>query len=360
MGSGIALHLDATRARAACLGPSGAFVQALDSSGMANIPMVVAAGGRGGVLCGRQAVAAMLEQPSRAAGSFLHLLGIPGANVLGADPHRLLEAAVEPLGRIGRRDSAVCLAAPGYLDDTALTAAAKAVESAGWKVRVAAPSALALWAAARSQASAPTGIVCECDDRALTLTVVEEHGGWVRVGCSRVLRPLALPAWRKAIVSGMADAVIRECRRDPRATPGLDGALSRQAMRWLDEDSPPPRSATLELAAAEWSVKLPVTREMTTRWCAPLLRSLQAAVSELQALWPVKALVLGSTANLPGVALLAEALHENWLGPLDANGPLLAQLDWLEALGRDEASAGLWREAPLPEAMAGSAGRCLP
>ena len=38
--SDIALHLDSTRARAACLGPSGVMVPVLDSMGQVAMPMV--------------------------------------------------------------------------------------------------------------------------------------------------------------------------------------------------------------------------------------------------------------------------------------------------------------------------------
>lgn len=361
--SDTALHLDSTRARAACLGPSGVMLPVLDAMGQAAMPMSVAEGPRGELLAGRHAFLAASETPSRAHGPFLHQLGAIGATRVGrheASPGRLLELSLEPMKRIRNADSYVSLAAPAYLDDTALTAAARAVESAGWKVRVAAPSALALWCAAREQAGAPSGIVCECDEHALSLSLLGEEAGRIRIRAVRVLRHLALPSWRRAVIAGLADATIRSCRRDPRADSRLEGVMARHAASWLDEEAPPARTATLELKTTDWNVRLKINPGQVVDWCASLLRSLGAAVTELQmadgAAGPAKALVLASTVRLPGVTRLAEALHENWLGPLHPDAPLGAQLGWLAAIGRGDAGPGLWREAPVfdqAEALAG-------
>lgn len=358
--SDIALHLDSTRARAACLGPSGVMLPVLDAMGQAAMPLVLAEGSRGELLSGRQASAMALDSPSRARGSFLNQMGTPQFGGHGADPVRLLELSLEPMKRIRKRYSTVSVTAPAYLDAAMLTATARAVESAGWKVRVASSSALALWCAAREQAAAPSGIVCECDEHAFSLSLVAEHGGRVFVRAVRVLRNLSLPAWRKAVISGLADAAVRACRRDPRADARLDGVLSRHAASWLDEEAPPARPSALEFNGNGWNARLTITPGQVIDWCAPLLRFLGAAVSELQmaagAAGPAKALVLGSTVRLPGVTRLAEALHENWLGPMHPDALLEAQLAWLGAVNRGEAEPGLWREAPVltpSEALAG-------
>lgn len=355
--SDIALHLDSTRARAACLGPSGVMLPVLDSTGQAAMPLVLAEGNRGELLSGRQAAAMAVDSPSRARGPFLNQLGTPSFGRQGADPVRLLELSLEPMKRIRKRDSTVAMTAPAYLDATMLAATARAVESAGWKVRVATSSAMALWCAAREQVAAPSGIVCECDEHAFSLSMVVEHAGRLGVRAVRVLRNLSLSVWRKAVISGLADATVRACRRDPRADARLDGVLARHAASWLDEEAPPARPSALELGGTGWNTRLTITPAQVTDWCAPLLRSLGAAVSELQmAAGPAKALVLASTARLPGVTRLAGALHENWLGPLHPDALLEAQLAWLGAVNRGEAEPGLWREAPVfnpSEALAG-------
>lgn len=355
--SDIALHLDSSRARAACLGPSGVMLPVLDTMGQAAMPLVLAEGNRGELLSGRQALAMALDSPSRARGPFLNQLGTPHFGRHGADPARLLEMAIEPVKRIRKRDSTVSMTAPAYLDASMLTAAARAVESAGLKVRVATSSALAVWCAAREQAAAPTGIVCECDEHAFSLSLVAEHGDRVCVRAVRVLRSLSLPAWRKAVISGLADATVRACRRDPRADARLDGVLARHAASWLDEEAAPARPSALEFNAAGWDVRMTVTPGMVIDWCAPLLRTLGAAVSELQtAAWPAKAFVLASTVRLPGVTRLAGAVHENWVGPAHPDALLEAQLAWLGAVNRGEAEPGLWRDAPVlnpSEALAG-------
>lgn len=355
--SDIALHLDSTRARAACLGPSGVMVPVLDPMGQVAMPMVVAEGHRGELVSGRQAAMLALDHPSRWSGHFLPNIGAARFGRHGADTARLLELSLEPMKRIRKRDSIVSMTAPAYLDDSLLTVTARAVESAGWKVRVASSSALALWCAAREQAAAPSGIVCECDEHAMSLSLVAENGDRVSVHAVRVLRNLSLSAWRKCIVSGLADATVRSIRRDPRADSRLDGTLARHAASWLDEEAPPARPTALELNGNGWNAKLTITPGQVIDWCAPLLRLLGKAISELQAVagatGPAKALILASTARLPGVSRLAESLHENWLGPLHPDAQLEAQAGWLGAVNRGEADPGLWRSAPVsPPAVA--------
>lgn len=360
----IALHLDSTRARAAGVGPSGFMVPIPGAMAFSSMPLVVAEGSRGELLTGRQGFLLSLEEPGRARRPFLPMVGALGHRGEETDPSAFLARALEPMKRIWTRDASLALAVPAYLDDMAVTAAARAVESTGWKVRIAAPSALAAWCAVRELAGTPSGIVCECDEHALSLSLVEESAGWARRRLVRVLRHLALPAWRRAVVAGLADATVRYCRRDPRADPGLDAVLARQGAAWVDEEAPPPRTATLELGGSGWNATLVVEPRQVGEWCAPLLGSLRSAVMEMQAAagpdGPAKALVLASTARVPGIASLAESVHENWVGPLHPDAPLQAQLAWLGSVGRGEAFPGLWREAPVSELVGPKAGRGAP
>jgi len=350
----LALHLDATRARAACISPSGSYLPVLDTHGRSAMPLVVAVGLRGELLTGRSAWDVLLEKPESACGAFLPHVGTGRLFRFGnreADPAQLLATVLDSFRRLQVRAASVALTTPGYLDEAAVTEIARAVESGGWKVKVAAPSALAVWSAARQQTAAPTGLVCECDEHAMVLSLVEESAGRSRVKALRVLRNAGYPAWRRAIAAGLADATVRSCRRDPRATPGLDAVLGRHISAWIDEDGPPLKTLPLALEGTGWSVRLNITIDQVVEWCSKLLVSMRHAAMELLAdpsvASPAKSLVLASTSRLPGIDRLAHALHDNIGGSLLPDALLMEQLAWIGAIRSQKATAGLWRDAPV-------------
>ena len=89
----LALHLDATRARAACISPSGSYLPVLDTHGRSAMPLVVAVGLRGELLTGRSAWDVLLEKPESACGAFLPHVGTGRLFRFGnreADPAQLL------------------------------------------------------------------------------------------------------------------------------------------------------------------------------------------------------------------------------------------------------------------------------
>lgn len=350
----LALHLDASRARAACLTPSGSYLPVLDSHGRSAMPLVVAEGLRGELLSGRTASEVLLEKPESACGTFLPHVGTGRLFRFGsreADPAQLLVTVLNSFRRAQARTASLALTTPGYLDEAAVTEIARAVESGGWKVKVAAPSALAVWSAARQYTAAPTGLVCECDEHAMVLSLIEESGGRSRVKALRVLRNVGFPYWRRAIAAGLADATVRACRRDPRATPGLDGVLGRHIAGWIDEDGPPAKNAPLALEGTGWAVRLNITIDQVIDWCSKPLLVMRQAVTELATdsslASPAKSLVLASTTRLPGIDRLAQSLHENVGGPLLPDALLGEQLAWIGAIRQQKAAPGLWRDAPV-------------
>jgi hypothetical protein len=103
---------------------------------------------------------------------------------------------------------------------------------------------------------------------------------------------------------------VRQCRRDPRASPETDQALFEQLSHLLDGPAPP--VTQIKLQGPGWYHNMPLPREELIALTSPVLRQalgeLDAALAEASQRGRLSTLLLTScAAGLPGLASAAES-----------------------------------------------------
>lgn len=361
-----ALELDGNRARVRWAAPGQIVLPVLTASGRETWPVLVGDGGRV-VLTDEEALETSRKDPGRVLGDFLHGLGTSRQFNAGGMTLDAGEALRHLLQAIKRRQpplAETALGFPAYLDDTAATEAARAADLAGWRVQVAAPTALAWWAAAHSQPNLPGHrqtmrrrwwLVVEADNHGISLTGIRVEGEHGVVAIRRTARQLGGRAWFNRVQAGVADAVIRRCRRDPRALPESCHKLAARVGDFASQEIPYQNPDWIELTGIGWSCRLRPTAEDIAAWCRPLVaqvaREAEGWRSRLDELGAPGGLVIAPGARLPGVDIWAK----DWCGRLGV--PLAMPMDqaacdvllaWLQAVRQGKVAPGLWRQATAP------------
>lgn len=361
-----ALELDGNRARVRWAAPGQVVLPVLTASGREIWPVLVGDGGRV-VLTDEDALEASRKDPARVLGDFLHGLGTSRQFNAGGMTLDAGEALRHLLQAIKRRQpplAETALGFPAYLDDTAATEAARAADLAGWRIQVAAPTALAWWAAAHGQSNLPGHrptmrrrwwLVVEADNHGISLTGIRVEGEHGVVAIRRTARQLGGRAWFNRVQAGVADAVIRRCRRDPRALPESCHRLAARVGDFASQEIPYQNPDWIELTGTGWSCRLRPTTEDIAAWCRPLVaqvaREAEGWRNRLDELGVPGGLVIAPGARLPGL----EAWARDWSGRLGV--PLAMPADhaacevllaWLQAARQGRMAPGLWRQATAP------------
>ncbi|MFM8931205.1 MAG: hypothetical protein ACKOS8_04915, partial [Gemmataceae bacterium] len=287
------------------------------------------------------------------------------AGNLVTDAAEALRQVLQSIKRSQPPLAETALGYPAYLDDTAATEAARAAALAGWRVRVAVPSALAWWAAARALPDLPGNrptkrrrwwLVAEADHHGIHLTGIRVEGDHGVVAVRRTLRQLGGRAWFNRIQAGVADAVIRRCRRDPRALPETSQALAARIGEMAGQEMPYSAPVRVELYGNGWSCGFrPTGRDIKT-WAVPLVLQLAREAEgwrpRLEELGDPGGMVLTPGARLPAV----EGWARDWCGRLGI--PMALPPDhaacetlllWLRATRLGSVAPGLWRQATAPK-----------
>ena len=362
-----ALELDGNRARARWLAPGQVSFPVLSPSGRETWPMLLADGGRT-VLTDEAALEIHRADPDRSLADFLPGLGTTRqyqAGNLLTDAAEALRQVLQSVKRSQPPLAETALGYPAYLDDTAATEAARAADLAGWRVRVAVPSALAWWAAARAMPDLPGNrptkrrrwwLVAEADHHGIHLTGIRVEGDHGVVAIRRTVRQLGGKAWFNRIQAGVADAVIRRCRRDPRALPETSQALAARVGEMAGQETPYSNPVRVELSGNGWSCAFrPTARDIET-WSVPLVlqlaREAEGWRNRLEELGDPGGMVLAPGARLPSV----EGWARDWCERLGI--PLALPPDhaacenlllWLRATRQGSVAPGLWRQATAPK-----------
>jgi hypothetical protein len=361
-----ALELDGNRARVRWAAPGQVVLPVLTASGKESWPLLLAGGGRG-LLTDEEALEASRAQPELVLGNFLHGLGTNRHFSAGSLSLDAAEALRHSLLAIKRRQPPLVETAmgyPAYLDETAATEAARAADLAGWRVQIAVPSALAWWAAARAMPDLAGNratmrrrwwLVVEADNHGMSLTGIRVEGDHGVVGIRKTLRQLSGKTWFNRVQAGLADAVIRRCRRDPRALAESSNTLAARVGEMAAQEVPYRNPGWIELGGVGWNCRLKPTGDDIAAWCGSLVAQLAGEVeswkSRLDELGAPGGVVLAPGARLPAVDLWARA----WCGQL---GIPLAQpadhvgcdvlLAWLQSSRQGKVAAGLWQQASAP------------
>lgn len=365
-----ALELDGNRARVRWLAPGQVSFPVLSPSGSESWPVLLADGGRI-ILTDEGALEVHRLDPDRSLSGFLPGLGTTrqyNAGNLVTDAAEALRQVLQSIKRSQPPLAETALGYPAYLDDTAATEAARAADLAGWRVRVAVPSALAWWAATRAMPDLPGNratkrrrwwLVVEADHHGIHLTGVRVEGDHGVVAVRRTLRLLGGRAWFNRIQAGVADAVIRRCRRDPRALPETSQALAARIGEMACQEIPYKVPVRVELSGNGWSCGFRPTSRDIESWAVPLVvqlaRETESWRPRLEELGDPGGLVMAPGARLPAV----EAWARDWcerlgiplaLPPEQAGCETL--LLWLRATRQGSVAPGLWRQATAPKIAA--------
>lgn len=361
-----ALELDGNRARVRWTAPGQVTVPVLTHSGRESWPVLVADGGRS-ILTDEEALELARTDPSRVLGDFLHGLGTTRqftAGNLGLDSAEALRQVLQAIKRRQPPRVETALGYPAYLDDAAATEAARAADLAGWRVQVAVPSALAWWAAARALPGLPGNrsalrrrwwLVVEADNHGVSLTGVRVEGEHGVVVLRRTIRQLGGRAWLNRVQAGLADAVIRRCRRDPRALAETCHVLAARVGEMASQEIPYQAPGWVELTGKGWGCRLRPTERDVAGWCAPLVGQLAREVENwrprLDELGSPGGLVLAPGARLPAVEQWASDWTERLGVPLalpSEHAGCDTLLLWLQATRQGKIAPGLWRQATAP------------
>jgi hypothetical protein len=236
-----------------------------------------------------------------------------------------LSLALEQLQQLTQGFDGASLALPAYLT---LPQANKLVGIAAkhkWRIHGTASTPLALAAerathfihgsreedSLRSRAISTTSvIIVDCDDYALTLSVVRLSEEEVRVLSTTSFPRLGAKVWRERLLDAMSDRCIRLCRRDPRDSAEVEQMLFDQIDEAIDRSRGGQRVA-LHVRSDHWYQDLMFAPADLEGFCGSLCRQVADEVRLVMSneSEPPRAVWLTHDAGrLPG---LANALHQN-------------------------------------------------
>lgn len=202
------------------------------------------------------------------------------------------------------------LTLPPYLIPTKVTALAQLMEKAKLPLRgsILLPLALAATTDAPDRRPSQT-LVIDCDDHALSISLIQNEVTQARLLASAVHPRLSLRVWKDRLLNGLADRCVRVCRRDPRDSAAAEQALFEQIDDALERLRHGQR-VEMVVRSTHWYQNLIQSSEDFEAYCAPLIKASLAAIHELvqssapeppQGVWLTHA-----AGRLPG---LATALH---------------------------------------------------
>src|SRR5262249_16857764 len=154
-------------------------------------------------------------------------------------------------------------------------------------------------------------LIVDCDDHALTASLVQIEKNQARLLATSVQPRLNLRAWKDRVLAGLADRCVRVCRRDPRDS----GAAEQAPYEQIDSARDPLRQSPgveLVVRSTHWYQNLILSSDDFGGFCGSLLKPTLGVVRELvqsaapeppQAVWLTHA-----AGRLPG---LSAALHAN-------------------------------------------------
>jgi hypothetical protein len=264
---------------------------------------------------GQAALAVERRTPHLAAFDFLNEINLPRRweagrhSLTAAELMSLVLARVRPA--VPRTDN-VTLALPAYFTTAKATALAQVMERAKLPVRGSLVLPLALVGASDLPERRPSQtLVIDCDDHALTASLVQIEKNQARMLAASVQPRLNLRAWKDRLLAGLSDRCVRVCRRDPRDSAAAEQALYEQIDGALDQIRQSQR-VEIVVRSTHWYQNLLLSGDDFTGFCTGLLKPTLAAVRELvqssvpeppQAVWLTHAV-----GRLPG---LSAALHAN-------------------------------------------------
>jgi hypothetical protein len=313
----VGIDLNATRALAV-YGTRAQSLALLPLEGdQLDLPLALSLEGRS-VAVGRPGVALARLRPHLTCLDFLpHLCT---GREWSAGPHRLdadnaLALVFGAMAARLARSAGAVFALPSYLNEEQLVelrcrASAAKIDLLG---TLPAPLAAAL-AAFGDESGWPdpdtTVLVIDVDGHALTLSILQREADELRLRQAQTWPHLGRAAWLRRLMDGVAHRCVRQCRRDPRASPETDQALFEQLSRLLDGPAPP--VTQIKLQGPGWYHNMPLAREELVALTSPVLRQalgeLDAALSEASQFGRLSALLLTSAAaGLPGLASAAES-----------------------------------------------------
>jgi hypothetical protein len=264
---------------------------------------------------GRPALAVCRQVPHRVCVDFLpHLPDSQlAARVWSAPPHRLDAAGAlatvfkHAQGLFREADSAV-LTLPAYLSPAQVDALLRVAGEQRLPVLASLSSPLAAALAAHaSNRLTPNVAVIDIDSHALTLASLVTEGMRVRVLDTQSVPRLGMNAWRDRLMNVLADACVRQSRRDPRDCPDAEQSLFDRLDDLL-EACRQGEPTQLGLQSPRWFQNLIVPAEQTVAVCAGLvhqvLEQLHALLTTTPSGWPARpglVILTHPAGRLPGL-----------------------------------------------------------
>jgi hypothetical protein len=264
---------------------------------------------------GRAGLAIERRTPHLAVFDYLNEINLPrrwDANRHSFTAADLFSLVLNRIRPICPRSDNLTLVLPVYLTPAKVAALAQVMERNKMPVRGSVLLPLALVGASELPERRPSlTLIVDCDDHALTASLVQIEPNQARLLATSVQPKLNLRAWKDRLLAGISDRCVRVCRRDPRDSAAAEQALYEQIDGALDQQRQSPR-VEMVVRSTHWYQNLILSAEDFAGFCGGLLKSTLTAVRELmqaaapeppQAIWLTHA-----ASRLPGLSAI---LHAN-------------------------------------------------
>ncbi len=245
------------------------------------------------------------KAPHQVAATFLPYLGTDRHWQHGRHDVDAREAVQFVLGKLKEKlpGKALLHLAPNYFTADQAALLDDLTRTGGYRLLGTLPRGLA-------SAGLSPGITIDADTYAVTLaaTTLTEPGPRIRLQRTLTLRELGLQYWKERIGSQLASLCIRDCRRDPRATPETDQLLSDQIDQQLHDWSSG-IEGRLSIPGPDWQHEAVISAALVQAVCQPMASLVAQQVLALPDAgnW----FLTPESARLPGLAAALYAQSQN-------------------------------------------------